>query len=124
MSTVELVVLAVAGLALVILLSMVSYFNYTTSKFSSKLPEPKNYPPYRIKYDHKIFENNSWTTAICYGTSDEIAEQMKEWDETTKKNLAEYKKSAKIRGMITLRKKLKERHCEGYCKQGRFNAKL
>lgn len=115
MSTVELVVLVVSGLALVILLSMVSYFNYTTSKFSSKLPEPKNYPPcppYKITYNHRVFENNSWTTAICYGTSDEIAEQMSEWDKITDKNLDEYKKSAKIRDMIALRKKLKGRHHE------------
>lgn len=42
----------------------------------------------------------------------EEMEKMREWDKITDKNLAEYKKSAKIRDMITLRKKLKERHCE------------
>lgn len=110
MSTIEWVALAVAGLTVVVLLSMVGYFNYVTSKYSNKLPEPKNYPPYRITYNHKIFENNVWTTAICYGTSDEISEQMSEWDKITDKNLAEYKKSAKIRDIIALRKKLKERH--------------
>jgi hypothetical protein len=84
-----------------------------TRPTSNKLPKPKNYPPcppYKITYNHRIFENNIWTTAICYGTSDEIAEQMSEWNKITDKNLAEYKKSAKIRDIIALRKKLKERH--------------
>lgn len=112
MTEIELVGLIVAILFVLALVSLVVYYSYEELKLSNKLPEPKNYPPYRITYNHKIFENNVWTTAICYGTSDEIAEQMSEWDKITDKNLAEYKKSAKIRDMITLRKKLKERHCE------------
>lgn len=112
MTEIELAVLIITILFVLALISSVVYFSYEESKLSNKLPEPKNYPPYRITYNHRIFENNIWTTAICYGTSDEISEQMSEWDEITDKNLAEYKKSAKIRDMITLRKKLKERHHE------------
>ena len=110
MSTIELIVSVLAILFVIVLLSSVGHYSYLESKLSNKLPEPKNYPPYRITYNHKIFENNVWTTAICYGTSDEISEQMSEWDKITDKNLAEYKKSAKIRDIIALRKKLKERH--------------
>lgn len=113
MSTIELIVSVLAILFVIVLLSSVGHYSYLESKLSNKLPKPKSYPPcppYNITYDHKIFENNVWTTAICYGTSDEISEQMSEWDKITDKNLAEYKKSAKIRDIIALRKKLKERH--------------
>lgn len=86
---------------------------------SNKLPKPKSYPPCppcKFQTERRVFEDGSWRTVMYYGTSEEIAEKVKEWDETTKKNLAEYKKSAKIRDMIALRKKLKERYCEQYCK--------
>lgn len=117
MNVIELTALAVAGLTVVVLLSMVGYFNYVTSKYSNKLPEPKNYPPCKFQTERRIFEDGSWRTVMYYGTSEEIAEKVKEWNKITDKNLAEYKKSAKIRDMITLRKKLKERHHEWYYKQ-------